>query len=160
MIFLISCSSAKLPHAATARELYSASTLFRKSLAYAELRATPRCSIYVVSAKHHLVELDQVVEPYELSLMSLSPTERDQWGRRVWAQIVLRHRVRLDVCMLAGVEYANAIRGARLLAAKPTNTQDRLPFELPLAGMQIGERLRWLTVEIDRLSDRRARSNA
>lgn len=156
MIFLISCSSAKLAHAAPARDLYSASALFTKSLAFAELRATPRCAVYVVSALHHLVTLDQVLEPYELSLLALSPREREAWGERVHAQLVMRHRVR-NLCVLAGVEYVNAIGGAYLHERVERDT--RYHVETPLAGMQIGQRLAWLNAEIARLSDHRARTS-
>lgn len=156
MIYLISCSSAKLTHAARARELYSPSALFAKSLAYAELRATPRCSIYVVSAMHHLVELEQRIEPYELSLLNLTPKEREAWGERVHAQLIMRHRVR-NLCMLAGIEYVNVIRGAYLHERVEYDT--RYHIETPLAGMQIGERLRWLNAEIARMSDARARTS-
>lgn len=141
MIGLVGCSSQKLNRPAPARELYC-STLFRKSLAYAE----PRCDcVYVLSGALGLVELDAVIAPYDRRLGVL---ERGPWGRRVAAELVARHGHEIDYMILAGREYADPLtmwlswsdadRGERWRGVPP----DRILT--PLAGMQIGQRLRWL----------------
>lgn len=131
MIGLISCSAQKLDYGAPARELYS-SALFRKSLAYAE----PRCSAsYVLSAEHGLVELDQQLEPYNTRLGG----KREAWARGVADALVARISRAETYLLLAGAAYADP-----LVAALRTRGH-RGHIRQPLQGLEIGERLRWLT---------------
>jgi hypothetical protein len=142
VIGLISCSAQKLDRPARARELYC-SPLFRKSLAYAE----PFCErVFVLSAQYHLVELDQVIEPYERRLGSRR-REREMWGA-ITADALKPHarRARHDLLILAGADYANALLG--VVAYWWRDSSWRRHVQLPLAGMQIGERLRWLNVQL------------
>ena len=67
-IVLISCVSKKLVHAAKVRDIY-VSPLFRLNLAYAE--SLKPDAIYVLSAKHGLLPLDDQIEPYELTLNTM-----------------------------------------------------------------------------------------
>ena len=73
-IVLISCVSKKLPHPASAQDLY-VSPLFRLNLQYA--RKLQPDAIYILSAKHGLLDLDTEVEPYDLSSLRSSA-----WLRR------------------------------------------------------------------------------
>lgn len=83
-IVLISCVSQKLPYKASARHLYI-SPLFKKNLAYAQ-RLNPD-AIFVLSAKYGLVDLDQEIEPYDLTLNTMSADQIKIWAIRVLAQI-------------------------------------------------------------------------
>ncbi len=132
------CGKSKLGLGAPARELYTGQ-LFRKSLAYAEAR----CSVvYVLSAKHGLLPLDQVVEPYELSLVSMRASERVTWARGVWSALGERHDLRGDLVstlLLAGEFYSSPLLAAAVVL--------NLSVELiePLCGKGIGQRLAFLT---------------
>ncbi len=146
MIGLISCSAKKLARAAPARELY-VSALFKKSLAYAE----QHCEIvYVLSAKHGLVELDTVLEPYDTKLAeSFLPAgacnrKPVRWAKPVVAELVRRHGDELYV-ILAGQDYGGPIREGlkRALGAHAFVAE-------PLAGMGIGDRLGYLTAQTRR----------
>ena len=64
-IVLISCVSQKLSHRAKAKDLY-VSTLFRLNLKYAKILNPD--AIYILSAKHGLLSLEQEIEPYEQTL--------------------------------------------------------------------------------------------
>lgn len=64
-IVLISCSSKKQNIKTTARNLYC-SPLFKLSLEYAE-KLNPD-EIFILSAEHHLVNLDTIIEPYDTTL--------------------------------------------------------------------------------------------
>lgn len=64
-IALISCVSQKLSQHAKPKELY-VSTLFKLNLKYAE-KLEPD-EIFILSAKHGLLSLDQQIEPYEQTL--------------------------------------------------------------------------------------------
>lgn len=129
-IVLVGCGKAKSAHAAPARDLYT-SPLFHLARSYAELNAD---RWFVLSAKHGLVEPSAVLEPYDLELCELVAEDKRAWAYRVAAE--LREVVRSgdEVILLAGVEYAagpKLVEGVRLVE--------------PLAGLQIGERLRWLS---------------
>jgi hypothetical protein len=63
-VFIIPCSATKLGEAAPARDLYT-SVYFRQALAAAESQAD---RVLILSAKHGLLELDEVVAPYELRM--------------------------------------------------------------------------------------------
>lgn len=83
-IVLISCVAKKKAQKAKAEELYE-SPLFVKSLAYAKT-FTPD-SIYILSAKHHLLALDTIIEPYNTTLNTMNKQERIAWGKEVIAQL-------------------------------------------------------------------------
>ena len=137
MIGLISCSAHKLNRAAPARELYT-SALFRKSLAYAEQQCS---AIYVASALHGLVSLDQVIEPYDFTVRGMLRGERQLWAGRIARGLVERHG-REHYVILAGAEYADPIaRELDAFLGLPS------PVLEPLRGMQIGERLAWLNAQ-------------
>jgi uncharacterized protein DUF6884 len=148
VIGLISCSAQKLARPATARELYC-SPLFRKSLAYAELRCE---RVYVLSAAHGLVDLEQQVKPYERRLGRKK--ERQAWAHRVAGHLIDRHGRAVDYLLLAGADYAGPL--ATALSTYDGFREDGwhgVPRDRildPLAGMQVGLRLRWLNDQLAR----------
>lgn len=142
MIGLVGCSAQKLDRPAPACELYR-SRLFRLALAYAE----PRCQrVYVLSAKLGLVELDAVLEPYEQRLAGQE--KRENWARPIASALIARHGHEIDYLILAGRDYADPLTMALCTADRHRGhlwrgvPRDRIL--LPLAGMQIGQRLQWL----------------
>lgn len=136
-IALIGCSGPKLKDSAPARQLYT-SQLFRSALALAERRHDV---VYVISAKHELVTLDQVIAPYDLTMSAIAKEWRTIWGVRVWDSVQRRHlNVDRQVFIYAGKDYARPIQRAGL---------HRATFHEPLAKMQIGQRLRWLREQLD-----------
>lgn len=135
-IVLIACGKSKADQAMPAGQMYT-SALFRKSLALARLLA-PDADIRILSAKHGVLKLDQVIEPYEQRLAASKAT------RRGWAERVVRDlRAQFgsvqghynQYVILAGADYADPITQAGL---KASHVQ-------PLRGMMIGERLAALT---------------
>jgi cytoplasmic iron level regulating protein YaaA (DUF328/UPF0246 family) len=72
-IVLISCSSKKINKKARAKDLYS-SILFKRSLNYAKKLNYDR--IYIISALHGLVDVNEELEPYITTIKSLSPIEK------------------------------------------------------------------------------------
>lgn len=139
-IALIGCSGPKLKEPAPARQLYT-SQLFRSTLALADRRHDV---IYVISAKHELVTLDQVVEPYNKTMSDIAKEWRVIWGSRVWDSILRRHQgVDRQIFVYAGKDYARPIERAGFHQAT---------FHEPLAKMQIGQRLRWLREQLGKSS--------
>jgi len=129
-IVLISCASRKLPTRAKVRELYT-SDLFKKNLKYAS-QINPD-KIFILSAKYGLLDLDDEIEPYNITLNNMKGEEI-----RLWAEQVLRKLeeiVNLDTdefVFLAGEKYR------RYLVPKIKN------YSLPLQGLGIGKQLKWL----------------
>jgi Family of unknown function (DUF6884) len=143
MIGLVSCSAQKLTHAAPARELYG-SPLFRKSLAYAEARCE---HVYVLSARHHMVALDAVLEPYEQRLAT-TKRERRQWAATVAGAIEARHGRDVHLLLLAGREYTAPL--IQEIARWWPSDAWRARIMLPLERLPVGERLRWLNEQLAR----------
>ncbi len=141
-IGLVGCGARKLGHRAAARDLYT-SPLFRKSLTYAERLAD---RVYVLSAALGLVELDQVVTPYE---RRMGPKrEQEAWARRVAGLLIDRHGREADYLVLAGRDYAGPLASALcahdgfLDGAWRGVARERIVQ--PLQGLPLGERLRRL----------------
>lgn len=131
MLVLISCCGPKTATARRAAELYT-SDLFRKSVRYAEVTGA---SWAVLSALYGLVWPDTVIAPYDLRLQSLDRVHRAVWARGVCEALgPPEGDPRLEI--LAGCTYTDPI----------TAPLEALGWRvsLPLAGMQIGQRLRWL----------------
>ena len=131
-VVLVSCGAAKLDEPAAARDLYT-STLFRKARRYAEAVGD---AWYILSARHGLVHPLLVLYPYE---HKLAAAEAPAWGWMAAESVVVREvgrsdRVRVEI--LAGELYAKPIR-ERLRCYRSFDVVE------PLAGLQVGERLRW-----------------
>jgi hypothetical protein len=141
VIGLISCSAQKLDRPAPARELYC-SALFRKSLAYTEARCE---RVYVLSARHHLVALDDVLEPYEQRL-GTTKLEARRWAVVVASSLEQLHGRDVKLLALAGKEYTAPL--IREVAHWWPVGAWRERIALPLAGLQVGERLRWLNARL------------
>jgi hypothetical protein len=129
-IVLISCVSQKLPHCAKVRNLYT-SALFKLSLKYAEKLAPDE--IFVLSAKHGLLKLEQEIEPYEQTLSNMCSKEIKVWANHVIAQIS-------DVCSLEDSEFT-FLAGDKYRKYLLTHIGN---YELPLKGLRIGEQLQKL----------------
>lgn len=161
-IGLIACGKTKLDAPAPAGELYTG-PLFRMARAYIE--AT--CDEWgILSAKHGLVMPQTVIAPYDQRIPR-QKFERLWWRRNINARIRSRwcanayrndrpdghgsHFVDwapelLDVrfVILAGAEYREVMDPDRDWGCA-------IPFEAPMAGMQIGEQLSWLKRQLDGL---------
>ena len=81
-IVLIPCVKRKRQQPAPACQMY-VSPLFSKCLEYARLIDSDH--IFILSAKHGLIELDTVIEPYELTLRAMPLGEVREWAQRVLA---------------------------------------------------------------------------
>ena len=83
-IILISCVSKKRSISTEAKDLYI-SPLFKLNLKYA-IQLNPS-SIYILSAKYGLLNLEDQVEPYEQTLNRMKVNERREWSKRVLEQL-------------------------------------------------------------------------
>ena len=130
-IVLIACGKSKLSHRAPAAQIYIGA-LFVKSLSYA--RGLNPDTIYILSAKHGLLGLDEEVDPYELSLKFMPKPQRHAWANRVREKLAQSADLQRDrFVVLAGNRYC----------------EDLLPHlahvERPLIGLPQGKQLQFLT---------------
>ena len=141
-IILIACVSKKGDEKAKAKNLYK-SSLFKSSLAYA-YKLNPD-KIFILSALHCLLDLDQEIEPYNVTLSNvpkdkrkaglkiLDPAEKKEWGKKVIEQLSKQTDLRNDnFIVLAGQEYIKPIIDS---ISHLTN---------PLKGLRQGERVKYL----------------
>lgn len=141
-IVLISCVSKKRDERAKVKDLYI-SELFKSSLAYAHSLNPDK--IFILSALHHLVSLNEEIEPYNATLSNvakskrkaglkvLNPAEKKEWGKKVIAQLTEQADLKNDnFIFLAGQAYIKP------LAYKFPNCEE------PLKGLRQGERVPFL----------------
>ena len=129
-IVLISCVKQKLNKPAKAKELY-VSDLFKKFFAYAKTLSPDM--VYVLSAKYGLLNCEEIIEPYELTLNTMGVKERKNWSGKVIDQLGKVSDLSCDkFIFLAGERYRQYL----------------LPhishYEIPLQGLRVGEQKQWL----------------
>jgi len=129
---LISCSKTKSSHGAPAAALYE-SPLFRKSL-LAALDASKQT--YILSAKHGLLGLGDVIDPYDVTLKTMSRTDKIDWARRTGDQLHKVLRPGDTVGLYCGEEYSAPLR--------ETIRSTGVRIVEPLFHLSLGLRLRLL----------------
>jgi cytoplasmic iron level regulating protein YaaA (DUF328/UPF0246 family) len=134
-VVLISCVSEKLQTRAPAQDLY-VSSLFRLALSYArQLRPD---SIFILSAKYGLLRPEQEIDPYNVTLNKMPSRQVKEWAERVLKQLEHEADLRTDhFIFLAGERYRKHLM-SRI---------DR--YEVPMAGLRIGEQLQYLSRRVD-----------
>jgi hypothetical protein len=83
-VVLISCASKKLSKRAEAKDLYI-SPLFKYNIRYA--KSLNPDSIFILSAKYGLLELNEEVEPYNQTLNKMNNEEIVKWSDEVINQL-------------------------------------------------------------------------
>lgn len=131
-VALVSCVKRKLSVPAPAHELYT-SQLFHSLKAYAQTHAD---TWYILSAKHHLLRPDRVIEPYDQTLLTMSKAERSTWARHVEQQLLSALPAGASVIILAGTRYREDI--------VPFLREHGFSVSIPLEGLRFGEQLAYL----------------
>src|SRR5690606_19088369 len=128
-IGLISCAKTKRPVASKACDLY-VSDLFKGLLKYSERH----CDVsYILSAKHGLLELDTVIDPYDKTLLTMSKQDRLRWAYSVDASLAKVVRKGDTVVLLAGEKYREFL--------EPLLRNRGCYVEVPFRGYKLGEQL-------------------
>lgn len=129
-VVLISCASKKLNVKSKAKELY-VSPLFKLNLKYAESLNPDK--IFILSAKHGLLRLDEEVKPYDETLNKIRDFEIKIWADKVLNKLSLLSDLKKDeFIFLAGEKYRkHLLPGVR-------------NFKIPLEGLGIGKQLKFL----------------
>ena len=145
-IVLLSCVWNKKSLRSKAKDLYI-SQLFKSSLAYSYSLNPDK--IFILSALHHLLDLETEIEPYNVTLSNipkskrkiglivLSPAEKIEWGNKVVEMLSEQTDLQNDqFIILAGREYIKPI--------KPyiKKIDDRLH------GLRQGERVKYMKANL------------
>jgi cytoplasmic iron level regulating protein YaaA (DUF328/UPF0246 family) len=118
-IILISCVKGKSDRPMIAKELYKG-PLFKNSLCVARKLQNDESKIFILSAKYHLVSLNDLISPYDLTVKNFSDTQKKEWGNNVISELKKVSNIESDeYIILAGKEYINPI-------SKIKNLQDYL----------------------------------
>ena len=151
-IVLISCTSRKREYKTKAKYLYDKSPLFRKSLEYARLLNPDK--IFILSAKYELLDLEQEIEPYNVTLSNvpkkvrikkpnlrvLSKKERKVWSKNVINQLSKKTNLKKDVFIfLAGRNYREFL------------VPHIINYIIPMEHIKFFYQQDWLTKEISKL---------
>ena len=134
-IVLVSCVKSKLGKPAKAMFMYT-SPLFRKNLHYATTLEPDR--IFILSAKYGLLELQQIIEPYEMTLNTMKEAEKKAWAKRVLHVLKTKTDLQNDhFVFLAGQNYRKYL----IPCIKH--------FEVPFEGFSFGKQLQELNKRLD-----------
>ena len=85
MNVFLSCTKEKSNKRCKAKDMYMPSSLFEKSYKYAKSLHPDK--IYILSAKHHLLKLDDIIDPYNETLNDATVEERKEWTKEVVKQL-------------------------------------------------------------------------
>jgi len=129
-VCLIACVSKKQPVRAPAKELYI-SPLFKSAFAFAQTFQPDYT--FILSAKYGLVDENEEIDPYDVTLSAMSSTQIREWAQRILAQLKSVADLETDnFIVLAGDNYR------KYLVPHLANC------EIPLRGMRIGQQLQFL----------------
>ena len=135
-VVLIGCGSKKKDGVHKAKDLYD-SDYFRKKYAYA---LTFDCPIFILSAKHHLLNPEAEIGKYNESLKDKTATEKKEWTAIVLSDLKKHFDLNdTQFVILAGDDYCKYL-------------EDSINPVRPLKGMKIGEQNHFLTDEIKKKS--------
>jgi len=135
-IVLLACSKSKqqtnVPIKAS--QLYTGQ-LFKKSYNYACQMTPAPDKIFILSAKHHVLEPNDKIAYYNLFLGNLTKSQRIVWANNVLNQLKEKgcDLQNDEFIILAGKDYYQYIR--------PQLPNSKVPME----GMRIGQMLQYLT---------------
>ena len=109
-IVLISCVSKKEAEACKAKDMY-VSPLFKMSWEYAKQFSPDK--VFILSAKHHLLDPEQRIDPYNVTLYKFAAAERKAWAQRVLSDLEAAGLSLEDdeFVLLAGKKYYECLLG-------------------------------------------------
>lgn len=130
-IVFISCVKSKRQTSCAAQDMY-VSPLFKRMLKYA--RTLNPNKIFILSAEYGLLQLDDVINPYEKTLINMKVHERKIWANCVLEQLRKEADLQSDrFVILAGSLYRENL------------IPHMAHCEVPMKGLAFGKQLQWLT---------------
>ena len=108
-IALIGCTKTKAASSCKAIDMYNPSTYYRLRREYAEkVLEIEEKNIFILSAKHYLLDPTTVIAPYNLSLSSFTEKEKKEWAEDVLKQFLAKKfpKEDIEIYILAGSNYS------------------------------------------------------
>lgn len=142
-IILISCGAKKEKTPQRAEDLYIGG-YFKKTLLYAKyLSKKNNAEIFILSAKYGVLELNEIIKPYDLTLNNKSKKHKKAWSYKVITQLQYKIKKTDKIIFLAGVNYIKYLK------------MYYKNYEEPLQGLGIGKRLKFIMEELKNEGDLR-----
>lgn len=108
-IALIGCTKTKEASSCKAIGMYMPSTYYRLRREYAEkILKIEGKNIFILSAKHYLLDPTTVIAPYNLSLSGFTDSQKKEWAEEVLKQFLAKKISKEDteIYILAGSNYS------------------------------------------------------
>lgn len=136
-VYLIACTKTKQDYSCMAEEMYMKSSIYRLSYEYCINCVDDKNSqIYILSAKHYLLPLSKVIEPYNKTLINMNSNKKKKWGIIVYEQMKETFDMKnTHFIFLCGKEYVKYII--------PYLEKSQYSIPIP-THYGIGSRLKWL----------------
>lgn len=98
MIGLISCVKSKANKRCEAKDIY-VSPLFKYMYAYAKKRCK---EVYILSAKYGLLSENTPIVPYNVTLNSMSESQKKEWAKNIMLSLSKRHDLNKETFLIMG----------------------------------------------------------
>lgn len=135
---LVSCVKGKRSSAAPAKDLYI-SDWFKKARRIVE---TEGWRWFVLSAKHGLLDPEELIAPYEKTLDTMGAEERRSWANEVWEALDPHLSGVRSIVVFAGQKYREHL--------EPRLREVGIEVRVPMEGLRRGDQLAWLKRRLDR----------
>lgn len=127
-IAIISCVKTKKQGKLPAKDLYN-SPLFKYSYNYTKVRYD---KVYILSTLYGVLEPNDVIEYYELTLNKMNAQQKRQWAYKVATQLKSKIKPDDKLYYYCGKNYRD-----NLIKTLPNK------YEIPLEGISFGKQLQW-----------------
>lgn len=144
-IALVGCVKSKHIKACLAKNLYN-SSLFIKTKTLIELK-NDYSDWFILSAKYGLINKEEIIEPYELTLSNFTQNELSDWSFKIFNSIKLLELNNLS--FFCGKLYHNKYLLSLL-------DKEKIQYNFPMGNLSIGKRLQFLTNEIRRITNEKS----
>ena len=131
---LISCTKAKQIYTCDASEMYFVSTLFQKAYLYCKKNYV---DVGILSAKYGFILPSDKIAPYNVTLNSMSSSQRKDWAEKVFEQI----QARLNLSDYKIVFFHAGKNYREYLIEKFIDAN--IVTKAPLQNLTIGKQLEW-----------------
>lgn len=134
-IALVSCTKLKQDYHCQAQEMYLPSTLFSKAINY--IKQQDYNKWFILSAKYGLLNPNDLIEPYDLTLNNMKSEEIKKWSQKVFNQLITYNIHEID--FYTGEKYRKYLM--------PMLEKIDIKCNIPLKGLGIGKQLQFYTKE-------------
>jgi len=130
-IALISCTKLKQSYSCQAQEMYLPSQLFKKASHYIKKQNYDKW--FILSAKYGLLNPNNIIKPYDLTLNNMKSEEVKKWSEKVFNQLV--------ICNIDEIDFYTGEKYRKYLI--PLLEEKNIICNIPLKELGIGRQLQY-----------------